>query len=140
GTIRPRLTSPDSRSRLLYVIWRRCTSNATTIAIGTSSSSVDINDTACVTRLSRGGLTTCHLYGMRQRLRPRDVVHDDKISWPTRGPNVDWTLGSTMRSEAGAGAKSACKEARSEAWVAKRHCARPGRTRMRTRVRGPACR
>ncbi len=63
GTIRPRLTSPDSRSSVVYVICLRCTSNATTIVIGTSSSSVDMNDTACVTRLSRGGLTTCHLYG-----------------------------------------------------------------------------
>ena len=28
----------------------------------------------------------------------RSVVHKDKISWPTRGPNVDQTIGSTMRS------------------------------------------
>jgi hypothetical protein len=27
----------------------------------------------------------------------RCVVHEDKISWPTRGPNVGWTIGSTMR-------------------------------------------
>src|SRR6266498_2826018 len=64
GTIRPRLTSPDSRSSVLYVICLRCTSNATTIVIGTSSSSVDMNDTAWVTRLSRGGLTTCHLFDL----------------------------------------------------------------------------
>jgi hypothetical protein len=29
------------------------------------------------------------------------VVQRDKISWPTRGPNVDWTIGSTMRSRSG---------------------------------------
>jgi hypothetical protein len=29
------------------------------------------------------------------------VVYDGKISWPTRGPNVDWTIGSTMRHRAG---------------------------------------
>jgi hypothetical protein len=27
----------------------------------------------------------------------RCVVHEDKISWPTHGPNVGWTIGSTMR-------------------------------------------
>ena len=30
-------------------------------------------------------------------VRQRCVVHEDKISWPTRGPNVGWTIGSTMR-------------------------------------------
>ena len=41
GATRPRLTSPVSRSSSLYVIWFRCTSNATTIPIETSSSSVE---------------------------------------------------------------------------------------------------
>jgi hypothetical protein len=39
----------------------------------------------------------------------RGVVHEDKISWPTRGPNVDSTIGSTMRSGAYARAENACK-------------------------------
>jgi hypothetical protein len=39
----------------------------------------------------------------------RGVVHEDKISWPTRGPNVDSTIGSTMRSGGGVRAKNACK-------------------------------
>ena len=28
------------------------------------------------------------------------VVYEGKISWPTRGPNVDWAIGSTMRRRA----------------------------------------
>jgi hypothetical protein len=28
------------------------------------------------------------------------VVYKGKTSWPTRGPNVDWTIGSTMRRHA----------------------------------------
>jgi hypothetical protein len=30
----------------------------------------------------------------------RAVVYEGKISWPARGPNVDWTIGSTMRRRA----------------------------------------
>jgi hypothetical protein len=41
--------------------------------------------------------------------RRRDVVHEDKFSWPTRGPNVYWTIASTMRSRCGVIAKTACK-------------------------------
>jgi hypothetical protein len=37
------------------------------------------------------------------------VVTPDNISWPTRGPNVDATIGSTMRSRGGLRAKSTCK-------------------------------
>jgi hypothetical protein len=37
------------------------------------------------------------------------VFSYDNISWPTRGPNVDWTIGSTMRGRVAAGHKSACK-------------------------------
>jgi hypothetical protein len=37
------------------------------------------------------------------------VVTPDNISWPTRGPNVDATIGSTMRSRGGIRAKSTCK-------------------------------
>jgi hypothetical protein len=33
-------------------------------------------------------------YGFRVR---RGVVGKGNIPWPTRGPNVDWTIGSTMR-------------------------------------------
>jgi hypothetical protein len=36
------------------------------------------------------------------------VVSEDKISWPTRGPNIDRTIGSTMRRGLGDGQKSAC--------------------------------
>jgi hypothetical protein len=45
---------------------------------------------------SRWPRTAPNLRPTKQKLRPRGVVHEDKISWPTRGPNVDWTLGSTM--------------------------------------------
>jgi hypothetical protein len=41
GAIRPRRSSPVSPSKALNVTWLRCTSNATTIPIETSSSSVD---------------------------------------------------------------------------------------------------
>ena len=37
------------------------------------------------------------------------VVSEGKISWPTRGPNVGQRIGSTMRSGANPGTKSACK-------------------------------
>jgi hypothetical protein len=45
----------------------------------------------------------------RQRPSRGAVVYRGKISWPTRGPNVDQTIASTMRREVGVGAKSACK-------------------------------
>ena len=43
------------------------------------------------------------------RERSRLVVCGDKIPWPTRGPNAGQTIGSTMRSRANRGTKSACK-------------------------------
>jgi hypothetical protein len=57
--------------------------------------------------------------GRRRAIRA-GVVHEDNILWPTRGPNVDGTIGSTMRSGVGVGAQSACKSARSAEFVAKR--------------------
>src|SRR6266478_678926 len=50
----------------------------------------------------------------------RGVVEDDKIWWPTRGPNVDSTIGSTTRSGGSFSAKSACKCPRSETIAAGR--------------------
>jgi hypothetical protein len=46
-----------------------------------------------------------------RRCRParRGVVHEGKILWPTRGPDVDGTIGSTMRSPLTGEAKGACK-------------------------------
>jgi hypothetical protein len=38
------------------------------------------------------------------------VVTPDNISWPTRGPNVDATIGSTMRSRAASGRKAPVNE------------------------------
>src|SRR5436190_3270639 len=63
GVIRPRDNSPLRTSTIAYVICRRCTSNAHTIRIGTSSSSTVLNDPRALTRLCRGGPTTFHLYG-----------------------------------------------------------------------------
>jgi SnoaL-like domain len=39
----------------------------------------------------------------------RSGVSEGKISWPTRGPNVDWTIGSTMRRRADWWIKKPCK-------------------------------
>ena len=69
---------------------------------------------------------------------PLYVVREDMISWPTRGPNVDQTIGSTMRSVVAAGVKNACKRARSEALVVRRRCPRLGLSRRRSRVRVPS--
>ena len=52
--------------------------------------------------------------------RRSTVVHQDKIPWPTRGPNVAWTTGSTMRKRGDVTAKSACKRARLGALVGAR--------------------
>jgi hypothetical protein len=66
------------------------------------------------------------------------VVHEDKISWPTCGPNTDSTIGSAMRSGGGIREKSACKLSRSETVVAGCRCARVGLSRRRSRVRVPS--
>ena len=66
------------------------------------------------------------------------VVTPDNISWPTRGPNVDATIGSTMRSRGGLRAKSTCNWSHSEELVAGRRCARLGLSRRRSRVRVPS--
>jgi hypothetical protein len=42
-------------------------------------------------------------------LRGQQVVTADNISWPTRGPNVNWTIGSTMRPRADWRVKKPCK-------------------------------
>lgn len=41
----------------------------------------------------------------------RGVVHEDKTSWPTRGPNADPTIDSTMRGGVGVGTKRAANRA-----------------------------
>jgi hypothetical protein len=42
-------------------------------------------------------------------LHSGDVVFRDKFSWPTHGPNVGQTFGSTMRRRDGVETKRACK-------------------------------
>jgi hypothetical protein len=50
-----------------------------------------------------------HGAGDVSRLR-RGVVSEGRISWPTRGPNVGWTIGSTMRSGVRRGMKEPANE------------------------------
>jgi hypothetical protein len=69
---------------------------------------------------------------------PARVVDEDRISWPTRGPNVGWTIGSTMRCRPASRAKKSCKCGCSEAFVAGRRGARLGLSRRRSRVRVPS--
>jgi hypothetical protein len=71
-------------------------------------------------------------------VRHRCVLHEDKISWPTRGPNVGWTIGSTMRRRPASRAEKPCKSGRSEELVAARRGARLGLSRRRSRVRVPS--
>ncbi len=66
------------------------------------------------------------------------VVMLDNILWLTRGPNVYWTIGSTMRSTGGAQAKSTCKWHGSEAFAVRCRGARLGLSRRRSRVRVPS--
>ena len=66
------------------------------------------------------------------------LVTPDNISWPTRGPNVDATVGSSMRSRGGLKGKSTCKWGHSEEFFAGRRRARLGLSRRRSRVRVPS--
>ena len=53
------------------------------------------------------------------------VVKLDNLSWPIRGPNVDWTIGSTKRRRVDLRTENACKRACLEAFVADRRLLEP---------------
>ena len=67
------------------------------------------------------------------------VVHEGKIPWPTRGPNVGLTIGSTMpRGAASELEKRLQIEAARQSSSSSRRCARLGLSRRRSRVRVPS--
>jgi hypothetical protein len=81
----------------------------------------------------------------RAGIGTRCLVFLDKISWPIRGPNAGQAIGSTMRSAASRGTKSACKWGRSKAfvvvildrrWEPGRRASRANDSAMKSRRRG----
>jgi hypothetical protein len=66
-------------------------------------------------------------------------LQGDRISAPhaTRGPNVEWTIGSTMRRRGGVAAKVPANDP-VRGFVAERGCDRLGLSRRRSRIRVPS--
>ena len=100
---------------LYSVIWRRSYPQSKTRGDKAAETHADRNS-ACRVAASvkwSGGRLESPLRearGVADIPRPgRAVVYEGKISWPARGPNVDWTIGSTMRNGGEPRSTNTCK-------------------------------
>jgi len=100
-TLKPKETFRPAR--LYSVIWRRSYPQSKTRgdkAVETHAHRNSACQVAASVKWSGGGRLESPPRSTRRRRHPpprRAVVYEGKISWPARGPNVDWTIGSTMR-------------------------------------------